>query len=110
MCTTVDQFKAAHPNTYQRLRFDLLPGHMAHGFAAYVILGQPMGHFGTAALADQLVMAFAYADETNTARMADTAGWLYNHCPIEARGSQAKVDAWIALGGLVGWMKKVEGE
>jgi len=101
---TVQDFANAYPAEYARFKFHLLPDHMQHGFAEYVLYGQPMGHFGTACLEDRLVAAFSAADQINTARMADTASWLYNHCPIDARGSQAKVRAWIEQGGLVGWM------
>jgi len=102
MRKSVAQIQKDHPEEYDRFRFHRLPGHMQHGFIDYIFNGTPMGHFGRAVLSNQLVEAFNRADADNTARMRDTAAWLYNYCPTEARGSEEKVAAWEWGGGLFG--------
>ena len=84
------------------MSYDKLPEHMQEGARAYVEQGYPVGGFLRAVLENNLVESFATADFINTAAMHEWANWAYNECPLEARGSQQAVTAWIASGGLEG--------
>lgn len=87
------------------INYDKLPEHMREGARLYIEEGIDPGSFMVAALANQLVEAFARADETNAAYMRDWASWLYMDCPRVARGSIEKVEAWIHSGGIKGQSK-----
>lgn len=82
-----------------------LPEHMREGARKYVEQGIPPGGFLTAVLRNSLYLAFATADETNRARMADYAAFLET-LPINCWGSRERVDAWIKQGGLEGLRKQ----
>lgn len=82
--------------------YELLPKHMRDGAQMYVKLGVPPGGFLTAVLSNNFKEAFARADDINIAYMGNWAQWVVWHCPAEAQGSVAKVQAWIKRCGLKG--------
>lgn len=74
-----------------------LPEHMREGARMYVEHGGHPGHFLRAVVENDLVGAFAAADEKNFAHMADWARWLYNEAPRACWGSREAVRAWIEM-------------
>jgi len=77
------------------------PNHV-ESIREYLLHGHPVGDFLTALLSNQLVESYCKADKNNTALMSSWADWLWNDCPLEARGSPEKVAAWIEAGGVIG--------
>lgn len=78
------------------MNYNLLPEGLRRGMRLYLEEGVEPGGFLRACLEDKLVDSFARADLENRARMFDICMFLYNVCPISARGSEKKVQAWIA--------------
>ena len=76
------------------LKYELLPEHCRDGMRLYVEHGIMPGSFMTAVLENNLVEAFAHADDINIHRMFDYANFLYNELPGNAWGSSAIVLAW----------------
>jgi hypothetical protein len=68
----------------------------------YIMHGRPVGGFLTAVLSNDLVGAFAKADDINAKRMFDYANFLYNQAPIPAWGSKEKIEEWMEKGGMNG--------
>lgn len=58
--------------------------------------------FMRAVLTNDLMGAFAHADETNAACMKGWVLFLYNHAPSECYGSLEKLNAWHERSGLLG--------
>jgi len=75
--------------------YDTLPEHMREPAQLYIERGIEPGSFLLAVLGNDLVGAFARADQINTAVMDDWACWLYNDVPSAAWGSPEKVAAWL---------------
>ena len=84
------------------MRYDRLPEHMQEAARGYVEQGHPVGDFLRAVLENKLVESFAKADFINSDAIYEWATWLYNECPLPARGSAKAVNAWIKSGGLEG--------
>jgi hypothetical protein len=84
---------------FETFELHRLPLHMRDGMLLYLSHGTPPGSFATAVLENDLLGAFSKADEINTAKMRDWAGWLY-FMPRLCWGSKEAVKAWIARGGL----------
>ncbi len=84
----------------------LLPEHMRDGVKRYLERGIPLGGFGQAIFANNLVEAYGRADETNQACMRSWAEFLCNYAPIigghRSWGSADFVNKWCKLGGLAG--------
>ena len=76
------------------LKYELLPDHCRDGMRLYVEFGIMPGSFLTAVLENNLVEAFACADEENIHRMFDYASFLYNEMPRNAWGSPKTVQDW----------------
>ena len=87
-------------HTYDYIHYDKLPPQMIDGTRRYVEQGVEPGGFFYAVLCNKLVDAYGKADQTNTYAMREWASWLWNECPSAAWGSEEKVAAWIAKGGL----------
>lgn len=79
-------------------KYDRLPEAMRERARDYVERHQPVGHFLTAVLENNLVNAIGAADAENRAAIEDWALWLFNDIPSACWGSRAKVEAWLALG------------
>jgi hypothetical protein len=82
------------------MTYDRLPAHMQDTARLYVERGIPGGSFFTAVVSNDLVGAFARADDINTAAMRDWVMWLHNDAPVGCYGSPEHVREWIARGGL----------
>ena len=79
-----------------------LPFHMQAGVERYLLHGISGGSFLNAVLENDLVGAFARADDMNSAAMHNWVEWLYNSCPSNAWGSPEIVRDWCKKGGLKG--------
>jgi len=88
--------------------YSKLPEHMRGAATRYIEHGICPGSFLTHCLANELVQAFAAADETNLAAMNEIVQWLYSDCPAVARGSKKNVEGWMASGGFDGLFNKAE--
>jgi len=86
----------------EKYEVETLPQHMWPALYRYICKGIPMGSFGSALMADELVGSFCCADEDNLRAMKAWASWLYSRCPRGAWGSEERMRAWIADGGLNG--------
>ena len=84
------------------MNYSKLPSHMQEGARDYVENGVPGGDFLHYVFCNDLVHSFGKADNTNLRRMFDWASFLYNEAPMECWGSEEKVEAWVAGGGLQG--------
>lgn len=86
----------------EKYEVETLPPHMWSSLYRYICKGIPMGGFGAALMSDKLVEAFCCADEDNLRAMGAWASWLRSYCPCGAWGSEERMQAWIADGGLDG--------
>lgn len=84
----------------------LVPGHMHNSIVLWIERGFPhparMGSFLRAVLCNDLMGAFAYADQKNRFAMSAWATFLYNFAPGGSYGSPEKVRQWHEQGGLYG--------
>jgi hypothetical protein len=74
----------------------LIPAHMRGAVIRYLENGIPPGGFLTAVLSNDLMGAFAKADDENATAMRGWAMFVHNHMPTGAHGSPDKVRAWLA--------------
>lgn len=79
-----------------------LPAHMQNTARLYVERGIPGGSFFTAVVSNDLLGAFARADDVNASAMRDWAMWLYNDAPCGCSGSPGAVADWVKCGGIRG--------
>jgi hypothetical protein len=86
-----------------------LPEHMREDVRLWIGQGLPhpalMGGFFRAVLMNDLVEAFAFADDENARAMKAWAQWLYNDCPTPAwsrRGLLGALQEWHKRGGMKG--------
>lgn len=80
--------------------YDRIPPACRDALIRHVLFGDEVGGFVTAVLENNLVEAFARADEHNTHFMRVYADWLYNVCPMAARGDAVRVREWKGLAPL----------
>ena len=85
-----------------------LPAHMQDSARLYIEHGQPPGDFLRAVLENNLIEAFARADDENVRGMRAWVQWLYMDVPHSAWGSREIVNTWIAQGGLMGRIARDE--
>jgi hypothetical protein len=85
-----------------QISYAKLPIYMQHTAQLYVERGVPGGGFFTALVSNDLMRAFAKADDVNAAAMRDWVMWLYNEAPRGCYGSPEAVHDWITAGGLAG--------
>ena len=84
------------------IKYGKLPEHMRGAARRYVEEGIKPGGFLTAVLCNDLMEAYACADDINTASIRTWVLWLYNDAPSLCYGSIDVVDAWCAGGGVRG--------
>ena len=75
-----------------------IPGYMQGGLIRYFNDRLPPGGFLTAVLENDLMGAFAHADDTNKRRMRSYVMWLYNEVPGRPNGgwgSPEAVKKWL---------------
>lgn len=76
--------------------------HMEESMYLWVNKGILPGAFGTALLMNSLSGAVMAADPNNRACIAEWVEWCYWNLPANCWGSEEKVLAWEAAGGLHG--------
>ena len=74
--------------------YSKLPEHCRGGMKRYIEEGIPPGDFLEAVICNDLVQAFARADDTNITRLFDYANFLYNEVPSVCWGSKEKMLGW----------------
>lgn len=77
-----------------------VPDGLIVGLVRYVTHGYRPGHFLRAVLENNLMDAMARADFDSRLALHGICVFIYNDLPAKAHGSPARVDQWIALGGL----------
>lgn len=84
------------------INYQSLPAHMQDAARLYVERGISGGRFFNAVVSNDLMTAFATADDINRFAMWDWCNFLYNEVPSTAHGSPEIVAAWIERGGTNG--------
>jgi hypothetical protein len=84
--------------------------YMAEAVQRYIEEGVPTGSFLTALFSNDLIQAFRCADAVNTTAMREWAMFMVNEMPSDCQGSEAKVQAWKARGGIAGRIVRERGE
>jgi len=82
--------------------YTVLPVHMRQATSDYVERGILFDDFLKAVFSNELVGAYAAADDINAARMMDWATFLYGQCPRGCWGSATTVEEWQKHHGLEG--------
>lgn len=76
----------------------LVPSHMHDSIVLWIERGEPtphlMGEFLKALLSNDLMGAFAHADDSNRIGMERWVRFLYNYAPSPCFGSPEKMQAW----------------
>ena len=79
-----------------------IPVGLHDGLILWVSNGTPPGDFLWAVLVNDLMGAFARADDDSKRAMGDLVMWLYNNSPAGCFGSVEKVRRWADHGGIGG--------
>jgi len=77
--------------------YDKIPEHCRGGMRRYVEEGVIPGEFLQAVICNDLVESFGRADDINSDRLRDYAGFLYNEIPSLSWGSKEKMRAWAKM-------------
>jgi hypothetical protein len=86
----------------------LIPEYMHDAVLRYVQHGKRPGDFLSAVICNDLFRAVERADDTNIKLLARYVMFFYNYTPHECWGSEAKVKAWVARGGVNGLPEAVD--
>ena len=92
------------------INYTLLPEHMREGTRAYIETGREPGDFLTAIMANDFLEAVGQADVHNGMALTQWAHFIYVQAPHQCHGSKAKVEQWVADGGLAGLQSKANAE
>jgi|DEB0MinimDraft_10_1074344.scaffolds.fasta_scaffold20756_2 hypothetical protein len=86
-----------------------IPAHMHDGVIRFVMQGRAPDtrSFLYAVLSNNLLMAFAKADEANIAALQGWMRLLYNDLPHDCYGSPERVHEWAKSGGLAGMSRRM---
>jgi hypothetical protein len=79
-----------------------IPLYMQGGIERYMLSGVPASDFLNAVFSNDLMEAYARADDLNGRIMRDYAMLLYNDCPAGSFGSKKNVKQWVENEGLAG--------
>ncbi len=77
--------------------FGLIRRNIVEGMNRFVLLHQPVGHFLTAVLSNNLREAFARADNENQKTMFQIVSYCHNQIPGNCWGTPEKVKAWVEM-------------
>ncbi len=78
-------------------RYHLIGKPILEGINRYVLRHQPVGHFLTAVLTNDLRSAVGRADPDNQLLIHDIVGYCYNEIPGCCQGSAEKYKAWVEM-------------
>ena len=84
-----------------------LPDHLVNSLELYKSDGIMPGSFLTACLENNLVQAFARADQVNQYLLHDIARYLYNEMPFNSWGDRKTVSEWSRTKGVRGTADRV---
>lgn len=79
-----------------------LPVTTYHDVVAYVLRGQPLGHFLTALITNDLRETCIRADDDSKYQIWNVVFFLYNHAPMECWGSPERYRKWVEIRGFEG--------
>ena len=79
----------------------VIPEHMIGGVARYIEEGIPTGDFLRCIFSNDLMGAYAHADDKNSRRVRTYCMYLYNEVPTNCWGSHEHYLAWINHQGLI---------
>jgi hypothetical protein len=71
-----------------------IPEHIFEGLKGYALERQPVGHFLTAVLCNNLSEAIGHADSESLKAIKPIVQFVYNELPGNCWGSPAKVNSW----------------
>lgn len=77
--------------------FGQIRQNIVEGMNRFVLLHQPVGHFLTAVLSNNLREAFARADDENQKTMFQIVSYCHNQIPGNCWGTPEKVKAWVEM-------------
>jgi len=77
--------------------FGQIRQNIVEGLNRFVLLHQPVGHFLTAVLSNNLREAFARADADNQKTMFQIVSYCHNQIPGNCWGTPEKVKAWVEM-------------
>ena len=77
--------------------FGQIRQNIVEGINRFVLLHQPVGHFITAVLSNNLREAFARADDENQKTMFQIVSYCHNQIPGHCWGTPEKVKAWVEM-------------
>ena len=80
---------------YEHIDYTKIPQHMRDTVYRYINEGVPPGDFLRAVLENDLVEAFATADNTNKKVLNDWVSFIWWDLPVESWGSREKVNLWM---------------
>lgn len=90
--------------------YDRIPRHMREALRLWLEQGQPhpelLESFLLAVLTNDLIGAFAHADDVNTFHMRDWTLFIYNDAPGGSWGTISDLVHWHEIGGLHGLLNK----
>ena len=78
-------------------RYHLIGKQIIEGINRYALTHQPVGHFLTAVLTNDLRTAFGRADPGNLTVLHDIVGYCYNEIPGMCQGSAEKYKRWTEM-------------
>jgi len=77
--------------------YDCIPEHCRDSVRAYVEIGQPVGEFLQAVIANELSESVCRADDINIQRLADYVKFFWGDAPSDCWGSRDKYQKWIEI-------------
>lgn len=87
---------------------DSVPMHLHCAIIGYIEQGQPVGHFLTALLGNQLVETIKRADGVNILQLREIVDWFIGYAPAPCWGSPEKVALWLEKAELRAYRANVD--
>ena len=78
-----------------RLRYPNIPAALLVSLYAYVERRQPVGHFLTCVLSNDLLGVIQHADSQSQAALREIVEFIYNNLPTKCYGSPQIVREWL---------------
>lgn len=92
---TVERTHAEDREDDERIALERLPANLREGLERYLDHHIKTGDFLRAVLSNDLKEAYARADTSSKASLADVVFYLYNYAPVGAWGSPRDVERWL---------------
>ena len=75
--------------------YDYIPEHCRDSLRAYIEVGQPVGEFLQAVIANKLSESVCRADDVNILHLPAYVKFFWNDAPADCSGSRDKYQQWI---------------